>query len=161
VEASIRNALDGRKGDERVLDEAREMRVRLLDANAGDRKNPWSLKYATGGLMEIEFLVQTGTLLHGLDQRAARAAVPELAKLGWLTEAEAETLDRALALMQRLQQIERVALDSPIDPASAGEGLRRAMARYCGEPDFEALEARLAGLQGEAAAVAERVFGGG
>ena len=61
--------------------------------------------------------------------------------------------------MQRLQQIERVALETTIDPETAGEGLRRAMARACGEADFEALESRLMALQTAAAKACARVFG--
>jgi len=60
--------------------------------------------------------------------------------------------------MQRLQQIERVALETPVDPETAGEGLRRAMARACGAADFAALEAQLLTLQARAARVCARVF---
>jgi len=158
AEAAIRAALDARKGDPRVLAEAREMRTRLLEAHAKDRANPWSLKYAAGGLMEIEFLAQTGALHHGLACRRAGAAYPALAAAGWLAPAEAGTLAEALTLMQRLQQIERIALETPFDPATAGEGLRRAMARACGAEGFDALDAQLRALQGRAAAVCERVF---
>lgn len=160
VEAAIRAALDARKGDSRVLAEASEMRAKLLEAHARERQNPWSLKLAAGGLMEIEFLAQTGILYHGLRVRRAAAALPQLAEAGWITAAEEETLAEALALMQRLQQIERVALDSPIDPRTAGDGLRRVMARSCGAEDFAALDARLRGLQVRAARVCARVLGG-
>lgn len=161
VEHSIRTALDGRKGDSRVLEEAREMRARLLDAHARERQNPWSLKHAAGGLMEIEFLVQTGTLYHGLAQRAAGPALPALVACGWIKAGEARALTEALALMQRLQQMERVALETPFEPALAGGGLRRAMARSCGVESFEALENRLKDLQAMAAQAAARVFGPG
>ncbi len=159
--ATIRAALSARKGDPRVLTEAGEMRGKLLDSHARERPNPWSLKYATGGLMEIEFLAQTGVLLHGLDCRTAGAAYLALANAGWIDAAEARALGDAIALMQRLQQIERVALETPIDPTTAGEGLRRAMARACGAEDFAALDAQLRALQERAAAVCERVFAAG
>ncbi|MCH8168824.1 MAG: bifunctional [glutamine synthetase] adenylyltransferase/[glutamine synthetase]-adenylyl-L-tyrosine phosphorylase, partial [Proteobacteria bacterium] len=158
VERAIRAALSGRKGDPEVLDQAREMRAKLLGAHARERRNPWSLKYAAGGLMEIEFLAQTGVLYHGLACRAAGEALPALAESGWIGEDEAAALAEALALMQRLQQIERVALETPIDPETAGEGLRRAMARACGAKDFAALEARLAALQRSAAEIGEDLF---
>lgn len=137
------------------------MRARLLDAHARERQNPWSLKHAAGGLMEIEFLVQTGTLYHGLAQRAAGPALPALVACGWIKAGEARALTEALALMQRLQQIERVALETPFEPALAGGGLRRAMARSCGVESFEALENRLKDLQAMAAQAAARVFGPG
>ena len=161
IEVTIRSVLSARKGDTDVLDEAREMRGKLIEAHARDRKNPWSLKYAAGGLMEIEFLAQTGVLYHGLACRAAGEALPALAACGWISADEATALTGALALMQRLQQIERVALETLIDPETAGEGLRRAMARACGVEDFAALQARLLTLQTAAAEVCARVFDGG
>jgi len=158
VEQTIRTALSRRKGDPDVLAQAREMRGKLLDAHARDRQNPWSLKHAAGGLMEIEFLAQTGVLLHGLTCRAASEALTALADCGWISAGEATALSEALALMQRLKQIERVALETPVDPETAGEGLRRAMTRACGAADFAALEARLLILQARAARVCARVF---
>jgi glutamate-ammonia-ligase adenylyltransferase len=158
VELTIRAALDGRESDTDVLDQAREMRAKLLDAHAGDRQNPWSLKYAAGGLMEIEFLAQTGVLYHGLACHTAGEALPVLATSGWIDVGEATALSDALALMQRLQQIERVALETPIDPEIAGEGLRRAMMRACGVSRFSELEERLSALQNTAAQICERLF---
>jgi glutamate-ammonia-ligase adenylyltransferase len=161
VAATIGTALAGREGDPQVLDEARGMRAKLLDAHARERRNIWALKHAAGGLMEIEFLTQTGVLYHGLSCRKAGEALPLLAAGGWVGADEAAVLGEALALMQHLQQIERVALEGPIDPDTAGDGLRRAMARACGAADFAALETRLAALQAGAEAVCKRVFGVG
>jgi glutamate-ammonia-ligase adenylyltransferase len=158
VERTIRTALSARKGEAVVLAEAREMRRKLVEAHARDRQNPWSLKHAAGGLMEIEFLAQTGVLYHGLAIRAAGEALPALAACGWISVEEAAALSEALALMQRLQQIERVALENPINLKTAGKGLRRAMARACGETDFEALNSRLSMLQARAAEACARVF---
>jgi hypothetical protein len=90
--------------------------------------------------------------------RAAGPALTALADRGWIEAGEATALKEALALMQRLQQIERVALETPIDPANAGAGLRRAMARACAAADFTALEAQLSALQTQAASVCARVF---
>jgi glutamate-ammonia-ligase adenylyltransferase len=160
VERTIIAALARRKDDPEVLAEAREMRRKLLEAHARDRENPWSLKHAAGGLMEIEFLAQAGVLFHGLAARAAGPALIELAGRGWITDDEAAALSEALALMQRLQQIERVALETSIDPTTAGEGLRRAMARACGAADFAALETRLFTVQARATSVCARVFDG-
>jgi glutamate-ammonia-ligase adenylyltransferase len=158
VARAIRDILPARKGDTVVLEEARDMRAKLLEAHARDRAKPWSLKHAAGGLMEIEFLAQTGALYHGLEERAAGPALTALAGCGWITAEEAAKLTDALALMQRLQQIERISLETPIDPETAGEGLRRAMARACGAEDFAALETRLKALQAAASTVCNRVL---
>lgn len=155
---AIREALARRRGDPRVFVEAREMRARLVEAHARERADPWSLKYAAGGLMEIEFLAQTGILFYGLPARRAAAALPELARTGWIDAEEAEALVAALDLLQTLQQVERVALDHPLDPTRIGEGLRRVLVRATGSESFSALEDRLRRLEARAAAICERVF---
>lgn len=161
VEQTIRTVLSARKREADVLEQAREMRGKLLEAHTRDRQNPWSLKHAAGGLMEIEFLAQTGVLYHGLANRAAGEALTALADCDWISAGEAAALNEALALMQRLQQIERVALEAPIDPETAGEGLRRAMARACGAEDFAALQAQLVTRQADAAEICARVLDNG
>ncbi|MDH3665650.1 MAG: bifunctional [glutamine synthetase] adenylyltransferase/[glutamine synthetase]-adenylyl-L-tyrosine phosphorylase [Paracoccaceae bacterium] len=158
VEAIVREVLTGRKGDPRVLEEAAGMRGKLIEAHAKEHANPWSLKHAAGGLMEIEFLAQTGVLYHGLDCRAAGRALTELADCGWVTGVECADLTEAFTLMQRLQQMERVALETPVDPQTAGEGLRRAMARGAEAESFADLAERLAALQAASAAVSQRLF---
>ncbi|HET7410185.1 MAG TPA: glutamine-synthetase adenylyltransferase, partial [Paracoccaceae bacterium] len=156
----IERALMARRGSPEVLSEAAAMRARIIQANAAERDDPWSLKYAAGGLMEIEYLAQTGALIAGLGRcRTAREALPLLAGAGWLSADEARELREALVLLQRLQQVERVAVGGTLDPAGAGPELRRVLTRAAGADDFAALEATLAGRQQRAAAIIERVFG--
>ncbi|GMG82527.1 [glutamate--ammonia-ligase] adenylyltransferase [Paralimibaculum aggregatum] len=159
VEAVIAAALESRAGAPEVLAEAREMRVRLLEAHAKERARPWSLKHTAGGLMEIEFLAQTGALLRGLaGTRRVTEVLPALGAAGWISAAEADELARAHALQSHIQQIERVALETPFDGATAGAGLKAAVAAATGFEDFAALEAALGAAQAGAAAVVERIF---
>ena len=159
VEAVATSALARRKGDPAIIREAAAMRLKLIESHVRERANPWALKHAAGGLMEIEFLAQTGCLHLGLGRaRPARDLLPQLAAAGWITRGEAGTLGEALDLQSLLQQVERVALEQPLDPKAAGDGLRRAMASAAGCPDFDALSAWLAELQERAASAADRVF---
>ena len=152
-------ALQKRKGDDAVMPEAREMRARLIEANAAERDNPWSLKHAAGGLMEIEFLAQTGVLLNGLTgKRRAADALPALAGLGWLDKEQTNQLARAAELLLGLQQIERVAVDGALDPDAAGSELRQAMARAGGAADFDELARALSELQTCSAKICEKLF---
>ncbi|MEM7669895.1 MAG: bifunctional [glutamine synthetase] adenylyltransferase/[glutamine synthetase]-adenylyl-L-tyrosine phosphorylase, partial [Pseudomonadota bacterium] len=66
IEAVIRKALNARREQPAVMTEAREMRQRIADARTASSMEAWSLKDAPGGLMEIEFLVQTGVLQSGV-----------------------------------------------------------------------------------------------
>lgn len=147
-------ALSARAGQEAVLTEAAEMRRRVLDATASDRAKPFALKHAAGGLMEIEFLAQTGVLYCGLAGiRSASDALPALGRAGWLQPDEAATLAETHALHQRLQQIERVALDQPLNPESLGAELAAILARAAGIDEFARLADRLQALQTASAAI--------
>lgn len=143
-----------------TLRDVREMRARVAEAQKGQRANPWALKHAEGGLMDIEFALQAGLLIARIpDLRSPREAAPALAAAGWLDAGAAETLAAAHALMLSLQQVERVALDRPFDPEKAGPGLRAALARAGAAADFEALEGRLIAAQRGAAAAVTAALG--
>ncbi len=160
IDAIVERALSARRGTPEVMAEAAAMRERIAGATAGDRANPWSLKHAAGSLMEIEFLAQTGTLLHGPARcRTARAALPKLAEAGWIGADEARDLLDALVFLLRLQQVERVALAGSVDPHAIGAELRRALARAVGAADFAAVETALVRHQQRAAGILARVFG--
>ena len=160
IDAIVERALLGRRGAPEVMAEAAGMRARIVEATAGDRANPWSLKHAAGSLMEIEFLAQTGTLLMGLGRcRTARAALPRLAEAGWMDAAEADELRDALVFLARLQQVERVAVAGSLDPGAIGAELRRVLVRAVGAEDFPALESALIGHQARAAEIVARIFG--
>jgi len=156
----IGTALSNRRGDARVMEEARAMRGKLMAAHRAERGNPWALKHAAGGLMEIEFLAQTGGLLHGVGfGRPARDILGPLADIGWIGAEEARDLARALRLQSRLQQIDCVALERPNHSPDTGARLRRVMVEAGGVPDFDALSETLRAAQGKAASTCARVFG--
>ena len=154
----ITRVLDARRGQPAVMEEAREMRTRLVGAKAADRGNPWSLKHAAGGLMEIEFLAQTGALFHGAE--AGRPARDVLGALpdDWLSAEDATDLRDALSLLQRLQHIERIALETELDPGSIGPELAQLFARAADVESFEALTGRLTTLQNRAAGIVAARF---
>ena len=159
IEAIASEALAGRIGATDVMDEARTMRARLIEANAAERDNPWSLKHAAGGLMEIEFLAQTGALLHGLsDARRPAIALPTLAGTGWLSADAAQSLAAAARLLSALQHVERVALDAPLAPDAIGPELRQVLARAAEVEDFAQLSARLETVTKTAAGIVAAMF---
>ncbi len=159
VEAAVAEALAAPRDTAATLADVREMRARVAEANRAARADPWELKHAEGGLMDIELAVQGGMLVAGaLGVQAPAAAIPGLVAAGWLTAAEGTALAAAHGLQLALQQVERVALDRRIAPDRAGPGLRAAMARAGGAPDFAALEARLRAAQEAAAAAVTAVL---
>jgi [glutamine synthetase] adenylyltransferase / [glutamine synthetase]-adenylyl-L-tyrosine phosphorylase len=150
VSAAIAEALGGSRDAARVLEDARDMRRRLAEANARGAANPWSVKYGPGRMLDIELLAQTGALLNGLaGLRRPRRMLDRLGSLGWIDRAAADTLVAAHARLAALQQVGRLASDHTMDPAEGGEGLVQLVLSVTGADDLDALRADLA-LQSEA-----------
>ncbi len=133
--------------------------IEIIQSTNAERSNPWSLKHARVGLMEIEFTAQVGVLLNGLSKcRTAGQALPELARGGWLSEQQADVLVRAAALQQHLQQIERIALEGQISETTTGAELRQVLTRATGAESFADLTRQLIETQEKAAAIVEEVL---
>jgi glutamate-ammonia-ligase adenylyltransferase len=126
-------------------------------------KNPWDLKYAPGGLMDIEFLAQILQLRHAYEKPELLstntiAALGHLAKAGALGEIEAGALIAAAKLEHALTQALRIALDGPLDAETATPGLKALLARAGEAVDFAVLQKLLADLQASARQIFERVL---
>jgi len=159
IQTIIDQVLKTRKGDEQIFPETVAMRNRLIESNRAERGNLWSLKHASGGLMEIEFLTQTGTLLNGLSGcRSVPTALPALRETGWISDNDMEKLQAAFDLQQALQQIERVAVDGALDPNGLGAELKTVLVQAAGKTDFEELESVVEDLQSKAAEIVATVF---
>jgi [glutamine synthetase] adenylyltransferase / [glutamine synthetase]-adenylyl-L-tyrosine phosphorylase len=145
VTAAIAAALGVPHDQARVLEDARDMRRRLAEANARRAANPWATKHGPGRMMDIELLAQAGALLNGLATlRRPRRMLDRLGELGWIGREDAATLAASHARLAALQQVSRLASDHSIDPAEAGEGLVRLVLSVTGAPDLDALKADLA-----------------
>jgi glutamate-ammonia-ligase adenylyltransferase len=112
----------------------------------------WDLKYAAGGLIDIEFVAQVLQLVHAadhpdlLDPSTARV-LERAARLGLLSPEDSEVLRPAVQLYQNLSQILRLCLSAPFDPKKADAGLLRLMARAADVPDFATLDAHVTETQ--------------
>jgi [glutamine synthetase] adenylyltransferase / [glutamine synthetase]-adenylyl-L-tyrosine phosphorylase len=147
----------------KIRDDARQMRARVVAQYPGD--NLWDLKYAPGGLMDIEFAAQTLQLIHGpahpqvLDTNTI-AALRKLEAAAVLSPADATALIAAAELEQALTQILRIALEETLKSAEATAGLKDLLVRAGGAADFAGLERRLATLQADAHGVFARLLAG-
>jgi glutamate-ammonia-ligase adenylyltransferase len=127
-----------------------EMRAAIAkEKGDGER---WDLKYAAGGLIDIEFIAQYLQLVHAhhlpeiLDTSTARV-LDKAWQLRMLAVEDAEVLRPAVQLYHDLTQILRLCLPGPFDPKTAGAGLLSLLARAADVPDFAALEATLVETQ--------------
>jgi glutamate-ammonia-ligase adenylyltransferase len=159
---AIRRRLTAPKDGAKVIADARDMRIRMAETFSD--KNPWDLKYARGGLVDIEFIAQALQLVHApahpdvLNSNTV-AALHNLHAAGVLADADTQALVTAAQLQHALTQVLRVALDeTPKSMDEATPGLKRLLVQAGAAADFIALEARLFALQAQARAVFERVM---
>ncbi len=162
VERIIQQSLTSQIDPELLKRDVREMR-RTLAANFAP-KSHWDLKFAPGGLVDIEFVAQylllrEASLKPDVLDVSTIEALRRLKDANALDAAAADTIVDAAALQQTLLQINRIALDTGFDPESASSGLKQLLARATGEPDFSALDHCLRSAQSAAHVVFEQVLG--
>jgi len=148
VEAVIHATLTRPADESKLIADARDMREKLSGQFPG--KNRWDLKFASGGLVDIEFIAQTLQLKTGVLDTGTIGA---LAKLGNL-----EPLIEACAFQQALTQVLRIAVEGTLDPVQATPGLKALLARAGGAKDFAELVARLAEHQARVREESAKVF---
>jgi [glutamine synthetase] adenylyltransferase / [glutamine synthetase]-adenylyl-L-tyrosine phosphorylase len=123
------------------------------------------LKFAAGGLVDLEFVAQYLQLVHAaehpqiLDTSTAKV-LDKAWRLGLLATAEAEILRPAVRLFHNLTQVLRLCLPGEFDAKTAGAGLLRLLARAGDVPDFPTLDAHVAETQVRVRQSFERILGG-
>jgi glutamate-ammonia-ligase adenylyltransferase len=162
VESVIRTVLCRRRDAETIAADVLEMR-KAIAAEKGD-SDRWDLKYAVGGLIDIEFIAQYLQLVHAwqlpelLDTCTARV-LDKAWKLGVLATPDAEVLRAAARLYHDLTQILRLCLPRPFDPATAAPGFVVLLARAADVPDFATLDAFLSDTQAKVRESFRRIIG--
>lgn len=157
---AIHALLTRRRGDGLRHDVA-EMR-RLIASTKGDG-NPWDLKLAAGGLIDIEFLAQY-LLLQNAHAEPSLVCVSPLAVIEAAAAArvldakDARILMDAYRLLTDVTQILRLTLDSDANPREANDAVKRRLAKAAGQPSMSALEACLNDTRAEVRAVFEKIL---
>jgi glutamate-ammonia-ligase adenylyltransferase len=164
VEGLIRSVLAQPRDARTIAGDAYEMRMAIAtEKGEADR---WDLKYAAGGLTDIEFIAQYLQLVHAakhpdiLDPSTARV-LERAARLGLLSPEDSEVLRPAVQLYQNLSQILRLCLSGPFDPKKTDPGLLRLLARAADVPDFVTLDAHLTETQARVRSRFEMLLGPG
>ncbi len=158
VEAAIRDVLTAPRAPDKALRDVADMR-RRIDKEFGT-DNPWEVKYARGGLIDIEFAAQYLQLRHGhthpgILSISTTQALLNAAGAGLLDPAVAGELVETLKLWRRVQGFLRLTTGGVPDPGQLSptflEGLSRA-AFPEEEPvvDFAALEGRIRAIAARA-----------
>jgi len=164
IEAAIRDVLCRKRNARTIADDVVEMRAAIAKEK-GDT-NPWDLKFAAGGLVDIEFIAQYLQLIHAattpeiLDTSTART-LEKAARLGVLKPEDAEVLRPAVRLFHDLTQILRLCLPTAFDPKTASAGVLGLLARAADVPDFPALQAHVVDTQRRVRECFVRILGKG
>jgi glutamate-ammonia-ligase adenylyltransferase len=126
----------------------------------------WDLKYAAGGLIDLEFIAQYLQLIHAaehpeiLDTTTARV-FDKAWRLNLLPAEDADVLRPAVRLFHNLTQVLRLSLSGPFDPKTAGAGLLGLLCRAADLPNFAALDAHVAETRQKVRATFNRMLGAG
>ncbi|HEV1999952.1 MAG TPA: bifunctional [glutamine synthetase] adenylyltransferase/[glutamine synthetase]-adenylyl-L-tyrosine phosphorylase [Xanthobacteraceae bacterium] len=162
IETLIRDVLCRARDPAKIARDGREMRGMIArEKGEGDR---WDLKYAAGGLIDIEFTAQFLVLGHAakhpaiVDTNTVRV-LGEAQALNLIDAADGELLRAAAKLYHDLTQLLRLCLSGRFDAKTAGPGLLALLARAGGLPDFATLEAHLADTQARVRRVFSKILG--
>jgi [glutamine synthetase] adenylyltransferase / [glutamine synthetase]-adenylyl-L-tyrosine phosphorylase len=162
IERVIADVLGRPRDRASVAADILEMRAAIAtEKGEGER---WDLRYASGGLVDVEFVAQYLQLVHAaahpdiLDVSTAKT-LEKAWRLGVLAPEDAEILRPAARLYQHLTQMLRLCLTEKFDPANAGPGLLGLLARAADLPDFGTLDAHLTETQQQVRACFLRILG--
>jgi glutamate-ammonia-ligase adenylyltransferase len=163
VAAEIRKRLTEWREAAAIIADARDMRARMAESFPG--RNTWDLKHAPGGLVDIEFIVQTLQLVHAparpeiLDTNTV-AALEKLRAADLLAAEDANVLIAGARLQHALTQVLRIALDQTPEIEEATPGLKALLARAAEAGTFAETKAQLAEMQGAVRAIFNRLLAG-
>ena len=164
IESVIREALTrSRDTSGTALDVADMRRAIAMEKGEDDC---WDVKYASGGLLDIDFIAQYLQLVHAAETPdildvSTLQVLDHAARLGVLAQSDLDILRPAARLYHDLTQIVRLCVSDRFRPETAGDDLLRVMARAGDAPDFSSLEARVKDTQAEVRRVFKAVVEGG
>jgi glutamate-ammonia-ligase adenylyltransferase len=161
MEAEIRRRLTRARDATAIITDAREMRQRMAETFPG--RNVWDLKYAPGGLVDIEFIAQSFELVHAPAQPSVLdtntiGALEKLRGAHFLAAADADILIAAARLQHALTQVLRIALDETPQIEDATPGLKALLTRAAGAGNFAQAQGELARLQSRTREIFNRLL---
>jgi glutamate-ammonia-ligase adenylyltransferase len=162
IDAAIRGILTQKRDRAQTIADVVDMRRAIADDKGDDDR--WNLKYARGGLVDLEFIAQATQLIHAanspsiLDTNTARV-IENAATLELIDKADVDVLRRAYRLQHDLTQILRLCLVDRFDAKTARPALKQLLARAGELPDFATLDADLIEAQRAVRKVFEKRLG--
>jgi glutamate-ammonia-ligase adenylyltransferase len=148
--------------DPRMVEEVRGLRALFRDPADGSGalgETGFDVKLGSGGIRDVEMVVQALQLLHAgkrpdLRERNTPRAVPRLLVAGLLGAREAQTLLSAYRFWRRLEHRVQVATGAQRHRLPAADDARGAFARGLGFADLAAFDAEVAATRAAVEAIA-------
>jgi glutamate-ammonia-ligase adenylyltransferase len=130
--------------------------MRALMARERPARHPYDLKLATGGLVDIEFIAQSGQLVAGQQLAVPQAPTAEvLARMGESgLLPEGARLVEIHALFSTILQAMSAALIDPFKEDNWSAAFRDLLAHLTNYPSFERLDEDVAAMREEVSAAA-------
>ncbi|MDH7796335.1 MULTISPECIES: bifunctional [glutamine synthetase] adenylyltransferase/[glutamine synthetase]-adenylyl-L-tyrosine phosphorylase [unclassified Beijerinckia] len=162
IEAA-RAAIICRQSDEKKLQKDIAAMRGLIAREKGDA-DPWDLKLAAGGIIDIEFIAQFLALAHA----GKHPEIAEVSTLGVLRKAAAvhllspgdgEQLITACAFYQAVTQMMRLTIEGPFDPTKVASSVLRRIASSVNLPDFGRVELMLTETRADVRKIFTRLIG--
>ncbi len=106
------------------------------------RKMPTNVKSGYGGLVDIEFVVQTLQLVHGTQEisirvQNTRLAIEKLHAIGVLTATQRDEMTAAYQFLRRVENALRIVHDRPLDALPTNRSASEQLAKRLGYTDTE------------------------
>ncbi|EKS42816.1 glutamate-ammonia-ligase adenylyltransferase [Afipia clevelandensis ATCC 49720] len=163
IEAVVREVLTRRRETTIIANDVLEMR-RAIAEEKGE-SDIWDIKNAAGGMVDIEFVAQYLQLIYAAEKPdildvSTGQVLDNAARLGVLSQSDADILRAASRLYHDLTQIIRLCVTEKFKPETAGEDLLRVLTRAGDAPDFSSLEARVRETQNDVREVFLRLLEG-
>ena len=137
--------------------------MRALMARERKPRHPFDLKLAVGGLVDLEFIAQSGQLVAGevlaVPQATTALVLARLGETGLVPEGE--RLVEIHATYSAVLQVMSAALLHPFREEEWTPPFKELLARLTGYPSFELLVADLVAMQQEVSAAAAKWYGRG
>jgi glutamate-ammonia-ligase adenylyltransferase len=146
VEAGVRAILTAPRDAAKLSADAVEMRARLEGAKPVH--DPWSIKLARGGLMDLDYIAQILELaLAAREPELLHSATHEvfeaLGRLGLVPAADADALAACWRTLAGVSQVMRISAETEARPEKPNPSLEARLAEAAGAASFAAVEPRL------------------
>jgi len=143
IDQAIKDILTRPRDGEKLRADVRQMRGRIAEAHRAP--SPWDVKYAAGGLVDVEFISQYLQLRHASDHpdvldTNTNRALGRLAAAGLIDPGTAQMLADGGKLWRTIQGMLRFTVEGTFDEDTATAGLKAALVRSAEMDSFQELK---------------------